>query len=256
MTLTITFLGSGSAFTVGANNYHSNILLQKGNDSLLIDAGGDLRFSLNEKKLDYRDIKNVYISHLHADHVGGLEWLALTTFFDQNYKGKPNLFCAENIIKDLWDKSLSGGLSTLSTELATLETFFNPFPLALHESFSWQGIHFKLVQAIHVVSDFSLMPCYGLLINYQGVHIYFTGDTQLAPQQLTDYYQVADVIFHDCETSLVKSGVHAHYSELVLVPQELKKKMWLYDYNAGPLPNAVADGFLGFVKKGQVFNMG
>ncbi|WP_232220743.1 MBL fold metallo-hydrolase [Legionella tunisiensis] len=123
MALKITFLGSGSAFTVGKDNYQSNLLLQKANDTLLIDAGGDLRFSLNEQHLTYADIKSVYISHLHADHIGGLEWLAINTFFDLNYKTKPNLYCSENIIKDLWEHSLSGGLRTLQTEKATLETF-------------------------------------------------------------------------------------------------------------------------------------
>ena len=68
-----------------------------------------------------------------------------------------------------------------------------------------------------------------------------------------DYYKIADIIFHDCETADKKSGVHAHYSDLVLVEKKLKKKMWLYHYNSGVLPNAKADGFLGFVEKGQVF---
>jgi hypothetical protein len=30
--------------------------------------------------------------------------------------------------------------------------------------------------------------------------------------------------------------------------------MWLYHYNPGHLPDARADGFRGFVKKGQVFD--
>ena len=49
MTFKLTFLGSGSAFTLGDANYQSNILLQKNFDTMLIDAGGDLRFSLNEQ---------------------------------------------------------------------------------------------------------------------------------------------------------------------------------------------------------------
>ena len=30
--------------------------------------------------------------------------------------------------------------------------------------------------------------------------------------------------------------------------------MWLCGYQPGPKPDAVADGFLGFVKRGQVFD--
>ena len=82
MALKITFLGSGSAFTVDGDNYQSNLLLEKDKDTLLIDAGGDLRFSLSEQGFSHRDIRNVYISHLHADHIGGMEWLAMNTYFD------------------------------------------------------------------------------------------------------------------------------------------------------------------------------
>lgn len=253
MTLSITFLGSGSAFSLEPGNYQSNLLLQKDNDTMLIDAGGDLRFSLNDQGLGYSDIKNVYITHLHADHIGGLEWLALNTYFDPNYEGKPSLFASETIIHDLWNKSLSGGLCTLATQLATLETYFNVHPLTLEKKFTWNGVSFKLVQAVHIVSDHVLQPCYGLMIYYHNTSIFFTADTQLALHQLQDFYKEADIIFHDCETSERISGVHAHYSELVQLPPELKKKIWLYHYNSGVLPNAEADGFLGFVKKGQSF---
>jgi hypothetical protein len=32
--------------------------------------------------------------------------------------------------------------------------------------------------------------------------------------------------------------------------------MWLYHYSDGLLPDAVADGFLGFARPGQVFDLG
>lgn len=253
MTLKMTFLGTGSAFTVREDNYQSNVLLQKDNENLLIDAGGDLRFSLEAEHLSYKDIQNVYISHLHADHIGGMEWLALNTFFDPKYPGKPNLFACENIIQDLWDRSLSGGLRTIDTEAPTLNTFFNVNPIKQGGTFVWKDILFKLVRAVHVVGEHVNMPCYGLMITYNNKRIYFTADSQYAPKQLSDFYEEATLIFHDCETMERKSGVHAHYTELVKIPQHLKKKMWLYHYNPGKLPDAVADGFLGFVKKGQSF---
>ncbi len=91
MTLKMTFLGTGSAFTNGPDNYQSNVLLEKDGDTLLIDAGTDIRHSLREQSFNYSDIKNVYLTHLHCDHCGGFEWLALTSYFDPKYQGKPNL---------------------------------------------------------------------------------------------------------------------------------------------------------------------
>jgi hypothetical protein len=66
---------------------------------------------------------------------------------------------------------------------------------------------------------------------------------------------MADVVFHDCETYPFKSGVHAHYDDLVTLPKEQKAKMWLYHYGPDPKQNANKDGFCGFVQKGQTFEV-
>lgn len=253
MTLKMTFLGSGSAFTVAPENYHSNILLEVGKDTLLIDAGSDIRHSLREKNLSYLDIKNIYISHLHGDHTGGLEWLALTTHFDPDYKEKPNLFTSEEIIDDLWRKTLAGGLSTLPRKSPAIDSFFNPRPIKEHDGFTWHSIKFQLVRTIHYYSNHELMPSYGLLFTYNKTRILFTSDTQSSPEYLAPFYEEADIIFHDCETTKHKSTVHSNYFELIHLPEHIKKKMWLYHYNPGPLPHAQNDGFLGFVTKGQSF---
>jgi len=63
-----------------------------------------------------------------------------------------------------------------------------------------------------------------------------------------------DIIFQDCETYEC-SNVHSRYSNLKKFPADIKKKMWLVHYQdlGVNMPDAVADGFAGFVKKGQVF---
>ena len=253
MTLKLTFLGSGSAFTVGFKNYQSNVLLEIAQDSLLIDAGSDIRHSLYELDHSYLNIKNIYVTHLHGDHTGGLEWLALTSYFTPSYEGKPTLFISEQLKDDLWNKCLSGGLSTLSNAQATLSTYFDVKPIKHHEGFTWHSIHFTLVQTVHYYNDYELMPSFGLIFTYNKKRIFFTSDTQSAPEQLLSFYEEADIIFHDCETNTVKSGVHANYVDLMQLPAHIKKKMWLYHYNPGDLPNAKKDGFLGFVVKGQSF---
>ncbi|TAL65588.1 MAG: MBL fold metallo-hydrolase [Legionella sp.] len=253
MTLKMIFLGSGSAFTNGPDNYQSNVLLEIDKDTLLIDAGTDIRHSLRAQQRNYSDIKNVYLTHLHCDHCGGLEWLALTTYFDPRYQGKPHLFTSEHLVKDLWDKTLSGGLSTLKDEEAKLATFFEVHSVKESEGFTWHAIDFKLVKTVHFCSNHQLMPSYGLFFSYNNSRIFYSSDTQNTPEQLMPYYEDADIIFHDCETQSSKSGVHANYKDLCQLPEQIKKKMWLYHYNPGALPDAKKDGFQGFVIKGQCF---
>jgi hypothetical protein len=47
--------------------------------------------------------------------------------------------------------------------------------------------------------------------------------------------------------------VHAHFSELRDLSPEIKAKMWLYHYQPGPKPDAVAEGFAGYVNVRQQF---
>lgn len=246
------FLGTGSAFTIGDGNYQSNMLIVAPNGKkLLIDCGSDIRFSLYEQDLIYKDIDAVYISHLHTDHIGGLEWLAFTKYFLDS-KAKPLLFINKGLKKGLWN-SISPGLSSLETEKATLEHYFDVHLLGNKSSFYWEKIHFQLVSTIHVMSDRISMPSFGLFITANSESIFITTDTCFTPNLLMTYYKKASVIFHDCETSRVKSSVHASYPSLKTLPSEIKSKMWLYHYNPGKLPDAKKDGFQGFVKKGQLF---
>ena len=77
------FLGSGSARTLAADNYQSNMVLAADSGRrLLIDCGSDVRWSLAKQGLSHLDVTDIYISHLHADHIGGLEYIGFQTKFD------------------------------------------------------------------------------------------------------------------------------------------------------------------------------
>lgn len=249
----LTFLGSGSAFTVGNDNYHSNMLLSSDSGkTLLIDCGSDARLACYELGVTHRDITDVYISHLHADHAGGLEWLAFSHKFDtQQYK--PKLYISHRLVNTLWKNVLSGGLSSLQNEIATLSSFFEVISIPSNNRFNWDGIEFQLIQTLHVCNGNNIIPSFGLFFQIHTKKILITTDTQFTPDSLQPFYQQADIIFHDCETQHPTSGVHTTYAELTTLDPTIKTKMWLYHYNPGQLPNAAADGFQGFVKKGQVF---
>jgi len=253
----ITFLGSGSAS--GTENFHSNILIETEKVRLLFDCGDDCRWALKEKKMSVMDIDAIYISHLHGDHTHGLENVAFCTYFGRVVHGgrKVKLIAQDQLMKDLWEHTLSGGLRSIQMIDCTLDTFFEPMPIPSNGSFilDEKGYKFDLIQTIHVISDRSFVKSFGLKFRTDKNMVFITSDTQWAPHQLRDFMITSDVVFQDCETSKYPSGVHAHYEDLVALPDELKSKMWLYHYNDGPLPDAKAAGFLGFVTKGQQFDL-
>ena len=247
------FLGSGSAFTVGDDNFQSNLLLiSETGQKLLLDCGSDIRFSLHAADFCYRDITDIYISHLHADHVGGLEYMGFSALFDPDCE-KYNLYLSKDLAGELWERTLSGGMRCLDGDIASLETFFTVYPIKPKGHFIWEGVQFNLTPVIHINTGFFVMPSYGLFFELSGVKIFLSTDTQLCLEMAEPYYEQADVIFHDCETSQFPSPVHAHYHQLVTLPIAIKQKMWLYGYQPGFLPDAKQDGFCGFVKCGQTF---
>lgn len=247
------FLGSGSAFTVGADNFHSNILLiTESGKKLLIDCGSDLRFSLHKAGFSHRDITDIYISHLHSDHVGGLEFVGFTTKFDP-FCNQPNLYLKQDIADEIWHNTLSGGMTSIEGEIANIHSFFNVYPIEKN-SFIWHNIKFDLIKVTHINNGTFIMPTYGLFFELNGTKIFLTTDTQFCYEEVKELYEKADLIFHDCEISQYPTPVHAHYEELVNLPISIKEKMWLYGYQPGVLPQAEKEGFLGFVKRGQIFN--
>lgn len=261
-------VGTGSAFTM--KNWQSNFVITHNNKHLMIDCGGDARFSLSEFGLGVADIDAVYISHAHADHIGGLEWLGFCTLFNPTLK-RPTLFGEANFLRELWSKSLVGGMEGLeghkyierNGDGVLLSTYFDVNPIVSNSSFTWEGIKFDIVQSVHIVCKYSLSNSFGLMWNDPDTNerVFLTTDCQFAPEApMKAYYAECDHVIHDCETSPFRSGVHANYIDLRLLPNEIKNKMWLYHYQDNVIDafdewneKAIADGFRGFIKTGAVF---
>jgi ribonuclease BN (tRNA processing enzyme) len=248
----ITFLGVSSGLTAENEKFHSNMLLEGGiSGRMLIDCGSDIRHSMHGQGYSHAAIDSAYISHLHADHVGGLEWLAFSKFFLDNKKLA--LYISPDQRDRLWNNVLSGGMSTIENTAANLETFFDVMPID-NLSFTWEKYTFKLIKSYHTISNSNLFPSYGLLIYGDTKKIFITTDSRFCPEKFLPIYNEADIIFQDCETSEWSSKQHAHYNDLKTLDPGIKEKMWLYHYNDGPLPDAKLDGFQGFVKIGQSFD--
>jgi ribonuclease BN (tRNA processing enzyme) len=261
-------LGTGSAFTM--KNWQSNFLIRQNGKCLLLDAGGDCRFSLAELGITINDIDAVYVSHLHADHIGGLEWGGFITLFNPKLK-KPTMFGEANLLRDLWNKSLVGGMEGLEGTKyieehgngVLLSTYFEVSPIATNSSFVWESIKFDIIQSVHITCKYALSSSFGLMWTDPDTkeRVYLTTDCQYSPEaSMKAFYTEAGHIFHDCETSKFKSGVHANYEDLRTLPTDLKAKIWLYHYQDNVVDDyeswnnrAVEDGFRGFIKTGASF---
>ncbi|MEO5350422.1 MAG: MBL fold metallo-hydrolase [Magnetococcus sp. YQC-3] len=263
MAMTLTFLGTGSAFTTNAY-YQSNLLLTaESGKQMLIDCGSDIRFSLGEwcmkQEIPRPEIHAVYVSHLHSDHIGGLEWLAFKSYFTAGVT-RPTLFLVEELAPRIWEHALRAGLECIEEKLMTLSDYFVPVTVRAGARFQWENIQFTPFRTVHVRNPQHPMYSFGLIIQEMGQEkvFIFTTDTVLDQnllQLFAEWSPRTQYIFQDCETSPVKTGVHAHYTDLRTLPEKLRRSMWLYHYNPNPPYRPEEDGFPGFVHKGQFFSL-
>ena len=286
------FLGSGSAFVSADENYQSNILITKrncveqqqtgnllmtdppqietklvnvGTKRLLFDAGTTIQESLLNQELKVEDIDSIFISHNHADHNGGMEYIGFKRFFGTCPFGKniPKLYGNVEVIKELWKHSLKAGMSSMQGQRNTLSTYFKVNKIAPNKMFNFYRTAMEPIQTVHVVDDKRIVPSYGLMIPGEVLDgkIFITGDTQFAPNQMITYYQNSILIFQDCEFADYPNSVHAQFHQLCELSSTIKEKMWLYHYMLNDktleeLENLVLkNGFAGLVKRGQEFEI-
>lgn len=254
------FLGVGGAFAPISKGNSNMMLFDDPHKIMMIDFGATAPYIFrDELGKNFHDIDAIWISHLHSDHIGGLEHLAFSRYFipkkdDKGNVVKIKLFMVPELMRELWETCLKGGLESVEGKVMNLTDYFECHPVEVNYHFIWEGKIFQPVQTIHIMSGYQFKNSYGLLIGTIR-KTFVTTDTQFAPEQLRYFYSQASQIFHDCETlEGFRSHVHAHYDDLKTLERDTRKKMWLYHYG-DKRPTVLEDGFLGFVNKHDFFEV-
>lgn len=100
----ITMLGTGDGVAIKC--YNTCFTLSENDEHFLVDCGGGngILKQLEDSKININQIKNVFISHTHTDHIIGAVWLLrmfARLYLKEENKEKINIYGNDEVIKAL-----------------------------------------------------------------------------------------------------------------------------------------------------------
>src|SRR5688572_18030414 len=187
--------------------------------SVLRDASGR-----SARALPISAIDHVLITHVHGDHMNGLEGLAFYKHFVEQKRVK--LICSQEVRDVIWDERLKASMETVwdgqRFRALGFEDYFEHIPLSWTEETVVGPFRLRARRTIHHV------PTSALLVEAAGRTLGYSADTAFDPE-LIDFLQPADLIIH--ETNF--GPAHTPYSALAALDGELRAKMRLIHYADG-----------------------
>ncbi|HWL11555.1 MAG TPA: MBL fold metallo-hydrolase [Ureibacillus sp.] len=221
-------LGIGGAFT--KSNFHNNYIIELDKKFLLIDAGTTLRNSLPAAGYDYFTIDYVFISHLHYDHVGGLEELVMARYWQfangQHVPAKTTILVHEKLAP-LLKNYLKNSLENQGRKP---EDFCDFILLKDGEAFKIGDYAFSTIDTTNLHADGLISA--GFKLASKTANFVFSGDLkQLEAANLLDQVdENTAAIFQD--VSFTFNGVHATLQEVLdYYPTSLHEKIYAMHYN-------------------------
>lgn len=231
----------GTGHSESMEHWNTNAMIATAQGNMLVDCGFTIKYALRDQGLALPDIDAVFITHVHGDHVFGLERIGYESRF--GYGKRVKLYIRETLLDELWNQTLKGSMGLASEGENTLADFFDVIPLT-EDHFSYNGVDIRLFNTRHTPRK----TCYGIHINEKVV---FTSDTTPIADVIAKL--PAEAIFHDV-TLRDEHPVHASVPALLAAYDEAtRKKMYLMSYEDHwrDWEERINTQFAGFARQGQ-----
>ena len=193
-------LGTGNAEAL--RYWNTNWLVRTDAAHILIDCGFTIKYALRDVGLSLQSIDAVFITHVHGDHVYGLERLGFESRYV--YQRRPILYLESDLYQPLWEKCLAGSMGYTSCGVSRLEDFFEVRIIENH-AFTIGGCFFRTFPTDHTIGK----PSYGVVLNER---VLCTGDTNVLPD--LEAFFPEGLILHDACLQ-AQNPVHATLHDLI-----------------------------------------
>ncbi|TVL28644.1 MBL fold metallo-hydrolase [Shewanella xiamenensis] len=236
-------LGCGHSESLEHFNNNAIIITSAGN--MLIDCGYTIKHALHAQSMSIRDIDSIFITHVHGDHVFGLERVAYESKF--KYNKRVELIIHAGIYKELWEQTLKGSLGVNGDGEAELTDYFD-VTIINGRYFKFHDINIELVPVNHTPGKCT----HGIVINKK---IFYSSDTIAIPEIINQHS--FEVGFHDVTFSNY-NPVHATIFSLIeSYPFYVRDKLYLMSYEDswGDYIDLVSNNFKGLAVQGMVVDI-
>ncbi len=215
-------LGTGSAFA-RPPLYNASLLIEtKAQKRFLVDCGNSVPLGLDKAGLGPKDLDGILITHIHLDHIGGLEEIAFKNMYMLGGHKTP-LIAPKAVIEGL-KKRLMPALWRDHTGRLTLEDYFQVKAVDPDKSYKLGDFSYTFIPVKHVLA----FPSYAIYFKTPRRRTFFSADAMFDAELITRMAKISDVIIYD--TQLFTGGVHCSLEELQTLPKEIKKKILCHHY--------------------------
>lgn len=237
-------LGVGDTFS---ERHHSTaVLLVCDGFQLAIDCPDMYRSVLRDaaeragRPLPIAGIDHVLITHVHGDHMNGLEGFAFYKHFAEGKRVQ--LVTSPEVRQSIWDERLKASMSVLwngqQFRELSFDSYFEHIPLDWNAAITVGPFRIWARRTIHHV------PTSALLIQAGGRLLGYSSDTAFDPE-LIAFLEPADLIIH--ETNF--GPAHTPYAALAALPELLRARMRLIHY---PDSFDIAASNIAVVREGEI----
>jgi len=235
VTFRLVIIGSGDAFS--ARHHGSSAVALSPEGMVLVDCPDPINMALREASsasgiaLDAKGIGDVIITHLHGDHVNGLEAFGFMHWLlrrQEPSRPRPRLHAAAPVMARMWDR-LAPAMDQGGT--ASLEEYFEPHTLTPGKPSTIAGMEVDCRTTTHMI------PTIGLRLRVGATSVGWSSDTGFE-QAHVDWLAECGVIVH--ETS--PPPFHTPVADLLALPEHVRRKLRLihapddFDAASCPLP--------------------
>ncbi|HEY8074670.1 MAG TPA: MBL fold metallo-hydrolase [Labilithrix sp.] len=219
-------LGVGDTFT--EKHVTHSLLVEADGFRLAIDCPDSYRRVLKQARdkngassLDLFGIDDFLVTHVHGDHMNGLEGVGYFKRFAQQKRAA--LHTIAPVKETMWSERLAGPMGQLwnGTEFLSLgfDDYFAWSPLALDTTTQIGPFTVRARLTKHHV------PTSALLLEHGGRKLGISSDTAFDPS-LVEWLAEADLIVHETNYG----PAHTKYEDLLRLGDDVKRKMRLIHY--------------------------